>query len=84
MTAVCYQARKFLIFSITFWCITQQMNRYWFNLTDGGSLKGCTRPLTSSNDAHLIFVRACIHKRDQAQFEPKISSSLQLFMLNLS
>ena len=29
-------------------------------------------------------IRVGIHKRDQAQGEPKISSSLQLFILNLS
>ena len=32
----------------------------------------------------LLRLRAGMHKMDQAQVEPKISSSLQLFILNLS
>ena len=36
------------------------------------------------NKSQSLKYRGCIHKTDQVQLVPKISSSLQLFILNLS
>ena len=61
-------------------------------ITEAGKLfyvtAGTTFPVNQPSDNQKIIgqhsTRGRIHKQDQALVEPKISSSLQLFILNLS